>query len=174
MTVTRWYWLPAAVLALCGCGGNDGPSDNDRRLQAIQNAQGDLKSKGAKIEQRTYPIGQAYSVNLTGMQIDDKTLRQVQSLGNVSELNLSKTNLSDDHMGLINELKLCTLCLTIDLSHTAITDAGFQKLENLRFLSNLNLTGTKVSRAAVDAFKKKREGDPSVAEGFRKPTVRGG
>ena len=57
---------------------------------------------------------------------------------------------------------LCLLCLNIDLSNTAITDAGFQKLETLRFLNNLNLTGTKVSRAAVDAFKKKRAGDTNV------------
>lgn len=164
--------LLAVWLFLSGCGKNDGLSDNDRRMLAIKNANEDLKSKGAKIELRKYPQGQASAVNLSGMEINEQVLRQVKSLGNISELNLSKTNLNDDLLILANQLDLCILCLKLDLSNTAITDAGFQKLENIRFLSEMNLSGTKVSRSAVEAFKKKRASDTTIPEIFRKPRVR--
>jgi hypothetical protein len=166
-----WGALLAALVALAGCGKKGGPSDNDLRLQGIQDAATDLKSKGAKIEDRTYQIGHAKAVNLSGMEVNEQVLRQVKSLGNISELNLSKTTFSDEHMALFQELELGTFAVKLDFSHTALTDAGFEKLNNLRFLSNLNLTGTKVSRKAVDAFKKKRQDDTGVNPMFRNPTV---
>jgi hypothetical protein len=181
LTVTRSHSLPtgwaaqaallAALLALVGCGPKGGPSDNDRRMQAIQNATDDLKCKGVKIEDRNYPQGRAVAVNLNGFEVNEQVLRQVKGLGNVSELNLSKTGFGDDHVGLVNELGLFTLALKLDLSNTALTDVGFQKLENLRFLSQMNLKGTKVSRAAVENFKKKRENDTGILPLFRKPSI---
>jgi hypothetical protein len=179
--VTRFYpvltcWttrvaLLSALVVLGGCGKKDGLSDNDRRMLGIANAAEDLKSKGAKIEERNYAQGNSWAVNLSGMQVNESLLKQVKSLGNISELNLSKSTLSDEHMAVVNELGLCTLCLKIDFSHTALSDAGFQKLKNLRFLSEMNLTGTKVSKSAVDTFKKQRENDPGTLPLFKNPTM---
>lgn len=172
--LVRWagrLGMLAALLAVSGCGKGDGVSDYDRKMQGIQNAAEDLKSKGAKIEDRNFPQGQAKAVNLTGMQVDDQLLRQVKSLGNITELNLSKSTLKDEHMALFNELGLGTLAMKLDLSHTSITNAGFEKLDNLRFLGQLNLTGTKVTRATVENFKKKRQTDARILPMFRNPTV---
>jgi len=162
----------AALFALLGCGKNDGLSDNDRRMLNIQQAAESLKGKGAKIQERSYPQGNAWAVDASGMQVNEELLRELKSLGNISELNLSKSTLGDEHMALFNELGLGTLALKLDLSHTAITDAGFEKLDNLRLLSQLNLTGTKVTPAAVERFRTKRLKDERVWERFRRPTIK--
>ena len=180
--VARWYpvltrrtvcsGVAAALLVLSGCGPKDGLSDNDRRMLALQQGAEGLRSLGAKVEERTYSVGNAWAVSLSGMTISDDLLRQVKQLGNISELDLSKTTLTDDHMPLFNELGLGTLATKLDLSHTALTDAGFEKLDNLRFLSQLNLTSTKVTPAAVERFKKKRQNDARILPLFKNPTVR--
>src|SRR5262249_59111150 len=98
-------------------------------------------------------------------------LKQVKKLGNIGELNLSKSTLSDDHMALFQELGLGTLVNKLDLSHTAVSDAGFEKLDNLRLLGELNLTGTKVTPAAVERFRQKRQSDARILPAFRNPKI---
>jgi hypothetical protein len=161
-----------ALLALSGCGPKDGLSDNDRRMLAMQQGADGLRSLGAKVEERNYSMGNAWSVSLHGMTISDDLLRQVRGLGNISELDLSKSTLTDDQMALFNELGLGTLALKLDFSHTALTDTGFEKLDNLRFLGQLNLTGTKITSAAVERFKKKRKDDARIMPLFKSPTIR--
>jgi len=164
-------FLLGALLVLAGCGPKDGLSDNDRRILGVQNAAEDLKSQGAKIEQRTYPIGNGWVVDLSGMKITDKVLRQVKSLGPIGEINLSKSTLGDEHMALFNELEIGGLAWKIDLSDTAVTDAGFEKLDILRYLGYLNLKGTKVTPTAVEKFKTKRQGDNRVSAQFKNPKI---
>jgi hypothetical protein len=162
----------AATLLLAGCGPRDGLSDNERRMLNLQNAAEALRGQGAKVEEKHYPIGDAYAVNLSGMTITDDLLKKVKSLGNISELDFSKSTLNDGHLGVAQEMGMFTLVTNLDLSNTAVTDAGFEKLDNLRFLSQMNLAGTKVTPAAVERFKAKRLKDERVWERFRRPTIK--
>jgi hypothetical protein len=164
----------AAVLALAGCGPRDGLSDYERMKQGQQNAGDSLTAQGAKLQQKDYPQGSAWAVNLGGMTITDDLLKQVKQLGRVTELDLNKSTVTDAHLALINELGLGTLLLKLDLSHTAVTDAGFEKLENLVLLTDLNLTGTKVTHAAVERFKKNRQTDNRVPPFAKNPKIRQG
>lgn len=164
--------VATALLLLSGCGPRDGLSDNDRRMLALQQGAEGLRSLGAKVEERHYSLGNAWAVSLSGMPIREDLLRQVKQLGNISELDLSKSTLNDSHMDLFNELGLGTLATKLDFSHTALTDTGFEKLDNLRLLSQLNLTGTKVTAAAVERFKKKRKEDARIMSLFKNPTIR--
>ena len=62
----------------------------------------------------------------------------------------------------------------LDLSNTAVTDAGLEKLVNVPLLLNLRLAGTRVTPAGVERFKtqhlanaedkSKFQGDPSSVE----------
>lgn len=165
--------LIAALLAQSGCGpSGGGPSDNDLRMQAIEQGAEGLRKAGAKVDARHYPQGEAWAVNLSGMTVTDDLIRAVKQLGNVTELDLSKSTVTDEQLGLINELGLPVLLLKLDLGNTAVTDAGFEKLDNMRLLSQLNLTGTKVSKAAVERFKKQRQSDPRIPDMFKHPTIR--
>jgi hypothetical protein len=140
-------------------------------MLALQNAADSLRGQGAKVEARHYSIGEAWAVNLSGKPISDETLRDVKRVGNISELDLSKSTLTDAQMALAQELGLFTLVTKLDLSHTAVTDAGFEKMDNLRFLSQLNLAGTKITPAAVERFKQKRLTDDRIPKQFRNPTI---
>ena len=144
-----------------GCG-QSGPSDYDKMQQAKEGASTALTASGAKVKAMHYAIGDAYAVNLSGVTITDDLLRQVKQLGNISELNLSKSTVTDDHLGLIQELGLHVLLAKLDLSNTAVTDAGFNKLDGFVFLSELNLAGTKVTPAAADRLRKKQQSSPTA------------
>jgi hypothetical protein len=157
--------LAAGVLALslaAGCSDSGGPSDYDKMMAERQGAADTLTGAGAKITQKHYPLGDAWVVDLSGKPVSDNMIRQLKQVGNVAELNLSKTGLTDQHLALMHELGLHLLLFKLDLSHTAVTDAGLGHLDGNLFLSELNLTGTKVTPAGVAQFKKKREQDHKV------------
>jgi hypothetical protein len=160
----------AAVAALLAAGCARRSESHYARVQLSRQAVMDgLTGKGAKLELKTYPQGSAYAVTMTGLTVTDEMLEQLPALGNITELNLSKSTVTDAHMDQINKVSGLWL-LRLDLSHTAVTDAGFEKLTGA-FLTNLNLAGTKVTPAAVDRFKKKRLTEPGIMDAFRKPAV---
>jgi hypothetical protein len=160
----------AAGASLSGCSRGDGLSDYDRMKQAQQGAADTLAGAGAKVKAMNYTQGSAWAVNLSGATLSDDLLRQAKALGNVSELDLSRTTVTDDQLGLISEIGLGTLLLKFDLSHTGVTDAGLDKMQGFLLLSELNLTGTKVTPAAVERFKKARQQDQKVR--IKNTTVR--
>ncbi len=160
--------VPAAVLAAAlaagpGCGSrNGGPSDYDRAMEARQGTTVSLTNSGAKITEKRYSVGTGWVVDLRGVEVTDDLLRQVKQLGNIAELDLSKTGVTDEHLRLMHEIGLHTLLARLDLNHTAVTDAGLAHLDGCIFLMELNLTGTKVTPAAVERFKKARQSDSRV------------
>jgi Leucine Rich repeat len=160
------------LLFLAGCGKKNSVGDYDRMMQGRENAADALRSQGAKVEQKQYPLGQAWVVDLRGQTIDEDLLRQVKALGVVAELDLSKSTVTDDHLGLLTELGIPTMLVKFDLSSTGITDAGLDRLKYLAVLKELNLAGTKVTPAGVDRFKQKRQSDPSVRPFAKNPTIR--
>src|SRR5205814_5593823 len=98
---TRRAAAAAAVvgaLALLGCGKGDGPSDYERMMQAKQGAADSLATSGAKLQEKQYPVGKGWVVDLRGLTVSDELLRQVKKLGNVAELDLAKTNVTDDQV----------------------------------------------------------------------------
>jgi hypothetical protein len=157
-----WIGL-AALVALSGCGSSDrGLSDNDRRMLAIQGGADALRNQGAKIQEKHYPVGTGWVVDLRGLTVNDELLRQVKQLGNVAELDLGNTGVTDDHLKLMHEIGLHVLLARLDLSNTAVTDAGLDHLDGCIFLMELNLSGTKVTPAAVQRFNLNRQADPRV------------
>ena len=150
------------AVALSGCSKGDGKSDYDRMMESKQATATSLASSGAKVQEKQYPIGKGYVVDLRGLTITDDLLREVKKLGNIAELDLSRSTITDDHLKLMHELGLHTLLAKLDLSHTAVTSAGLDHLAGCIFLSELNLSGTKITPAAVSQFKKAREADPKV------------
>lgn len=148
--------------ALAGCGKNDGPSDYEKMVEQKQKASGSLAGSGAKFEEKQFAVGKGWVVDLRGVTVSEELLKQVKALGNIAELNLSKTNVSDDHLRIMHDLDLHVVLAKLDLSHSAVTDAGLVHLNGCIFLMELNLTGTKVSPAAVSEFKKARMADPKA------------
>jgi len=166
------------TLALTGCWRGSGVNAYESMKQAEQKEDqsrqdlaGSLQAQGIKLEKKKYPLGEAWAVDLRGANVTDEILTELSKLVYVSELNLSKTNVTDAHLTKMNELKLLRYCLKLDLSNTAVTDAGLDSLTfTLGGLSDLYLTGTKATPAAVERLKKRRLNDPNVPKMFKNST----
>jgi hypothetical protein len=144
-----------------GSHGQAGDSDFAKTRKAQTETMDALSSQGGRVKEKTYPIGKAFIVDLSGMTISDKLLNQVKSLGNISELNLSKSTVTDEDLDKMAKLGLLTLVNKFDLSNTAVTDAGLEKCQNMIFLGQMNLVGTKCTAAGVTRFKRAREQQPN-------------
>jgi hypothetical protein len=170
MTDARILYLrraAAAALAVtiglacaAGCGENNGPSDYDKMVASKKGAADALTQAGAKTQKKQYPVGEAWVVDLRGLTITDDLLRRVKDLGNVAELDLSRSTVTDQQLSLIKELGLQVLLNRLDLSQTAVTDAGLDRLDGFIFLATVDLTGTRVTRAAADRLKQRVANDP--------------
>ncbi len=162
----------AALLALLAAGCTQRSESDFARVEQVRgNALDALKGRGAKFETKTYPQGTAYSVNMSGLTVTDEMLDQLLMVGYITELDLSKSVLTDAQMERVSKIGGLYL-LKLDLSRTAVTDAGFEKfMGKMGFLMNLNLSGTKVTPAAVERFRKQRADDPNIMPQFRRPTI---
>ncbi len=148
------------LAVLSGCKG-DGLTDYEREQKKKEENVNSLHNQGAKISEKRYPPhGTGYVVDLSGAQLSDSIFQKLKDLKRVAELDLSKSSLTDDQMGQLNDVAY--LLVKLDLRNTAVTDAGLEKLTNLNVCFNLYLAGTKVTQAGVENFKKQRLARPST------------
>ncbi|HXJ75033.1 MAG TPA: hypothetical protein VNM37_19405, partial [Candidatus Dormibacteraeota bacterium] len=134
----------------------------EKAKSAQTNSASALEKAGGKAALVQYPLGEAWTVNLSGATISDEVIDHLKSLTKIGELNLSKSTLTDAQCAKLGELKLDTLLVKLDLSHTAVTDAGLAKLTNSLFLMELNVADTKVTPAGIAAFQQTRAANPAV------------
>jgi hypothetical protein len=166
---SRYYALvPLLLLSiLSGCNGGDGLSDYQREENKREQRVSSLRDQGATISTKDYPpYGRGYVVNLSGAQVTPaafQTLKDLNKQGGrqgIAELDLSKSSIGDDLMDQLNEI--AHFLVKLDLSNTAVTDAGLQKLTNLNVCFNLNLAGTQVTPEGVSSFKNERLNRPTT------------
>lgn len=162
--VVGWIFFPS------GNHGQSGPSDYDQKVQAQKDAAEVLSKKGGKVKEMNYAIGKASAVNLSGLTITDELMQGLKDLGNISEMDLSNSTVTDDDLGKMTKLNLMTFLTKLDLSNTAVTDAGLDKLENMVFLMQLNLTGSKCTKVGADRFKRNRETQKNIRT--HNPTIK--
>jgi hypothetical protein len=161
-----------AALALAGCGKSyDGVSDYDREQQAKQAAAEAARNSGLKMTEKNYPLGKGWVVDMKGLTVTEDHFRQLKAVGNVAELDLSRSTITDDQLGRMRELGAAATLFKIDLSHTAVTDAGLEKLEGLPLLANVTVTGTKVTPAGAEKYKKSRLENPQILPQLRYTNV---
>lgn len=156
--------LPFTVKG-CGPDVNNGPGTAMALMRGQQEAEEYLKGRGVKLTQKSYPQGVATAVDATGAKVDDELFAAIKSLGYVAELNLSKSDITDEQMVKINDF--ATVLFKVDLSETSIGDVGLYMLEG-GFLRQIDVSGTKVTDRGMDAFLKKRSDDKQISSGFKK------
>jgi hypothetical protein len=166
-----------AVLALvlvtaAGCGKSSGDNVYQQQRQAQTDAAAALREMGATVEERNYPQGKSWAVGFSGKQVSSKFFDSLPSLGYITDLDLSNTNVTDADMPRINEPKIGGVLLRLDLGHTAVTDAGLDQLQNLFLLTSMNLVGTGGTPAGVQRFLNKRANDSRIKPLFKTPTLR--
>jgi hypothetical protein len=118
-----------------------------------------LQKQGGTVKEKDYPpYGTGYVVNLSGARLTDDTFKDLKGLKRLADLDLSKSSIRDDQMEQLNEV--ANLLVNLNLSDTAVTDAGLAKLTHTYVLFNLNLVGTKATPAGVAHFQKLRLDSP--------------
>jgi hypothetical protein len=150
----RTVWLSAlltlALAALPGCGNTTDSAQEAKKKEAIVNS---LRENNVTITRKSYPpFGSGYEVGLSGAQLTDDTFAKLKEIQPITELDLSKSSIIDAQMDKVNQI--AGVLVRLNLSNTAVTDAGLEKLTNLNRCIYLNLVGTKVTREAVERFKK--------------------
>jgi hypothetical protein len=173
----HFIWAGVVLVSLAtGCGGgNGGMSDYERHHQEKMSLTDSLKAQGArKVEIHSYPpYGEAYIVDLSGAKITDELMENLKQLEKLSELNLSRSTLTDADLAKLNAASLLGYTMKLDLSHTAVTSAGLDGLTNtLAGLTDLNLAGTKDTQAGAERLKKRRSADKNIPAQFRTTRVR--
>jgi hypothetical protein len=148
------------LLAVLGCNSAE---EAYRQVKEQAKVQADavtaLRELGGKLEEKAYLRNhKAWTVDLSGITLSDQTLARLKQIGHITELNLSKTNVTDAQMEIINDPEFSAVILKLDLSDTGITDAGLAKLTNLHALGDLKLTGTQVTAEGVERFRQARAG----------------
>lgn len=172
MPAIRTFRLPPLVRALLlpliiGCGGNSVSYQDYLASQDEVAAQ--IKLQGGDAQRKRYPLGEGWVVKLKSATITDETFEQLKILARVAELDLSHSTISDEQIPRLVEVG--GVLHKLNLSHTAITDASLPALAELVLLGEVNLQGTKITKAALAEFKAKRRGDPKVLDRFKNTKV---
>jgi hypothetical protein len=159
--------LPAAVLLLLlagapGCGKGDGLSLAERAQKPKDDAKSAIEQMGGVVTVFHHPLGDGWSVNLSGAQISDDLFDHLKALGRVAELDLSRSTVTDEQVARLGEPGVGNVLTKLDLSQTAVTDAGLGKLTGLGVLTQLKLVGTKVTPQGVERFKAERDSNPNT------------
>ncbi len=159
------------VLDLSGCSG-DRRSFLEKEKAEQEAGIGFLKERQAKFTEKHYPkYGSAWSIDMHGVTLDDAALEKLKGVGYISELNLSKTAMNDARMEILKDKRISGFLLKLDLSHTDVTDAALDAMKDMGLLTEINLTGTKVTKAGVERFKKERAADERLKPMFKNPKI---
>jgi serine/threonine protein kinase len=90
-------------------------------------------------------------VSFSELMIKAETMTGVAELSNLQSLSLRRTTNVDDYLpGFVRK---CPNVMFLDLGESDLTDAGLKLVQGMRALKKIVLTKTKVTAAAVAAFK---------------------
>ena len=163
LIIVGYWFFPSS-----GHGQAPGTSDFEQAQQAAKEASDSIAGQGGTVKDAPNPLGKkAYAVKLSGATISDKIIDDIQSLGYVIDLDLSRSKITDQQLAEMNKLGVTTYLLKLDLSQTAISDAGIEGLKNMVLLKELNLAGSQCTKAGADRFKRNHASDKSS----RFPTI---
>lgn len=171
------FALPLACVffLLSGCGSFSGTSEYDQAKQGQQGfadviaAAGGTASREGKRMHGIEMTG--WLVDLTGAEITDELIASIAEVAEkeaVFQLVLSKTNITDDQLGKLDNGNVFQKTVVLDLSGTAITDAGLDKMSNFHCITELNLKGSKATKAGATRLGKKQIANPGTPAPFRK------
>ncbi len=153
------------VGSIMGCS-EDAATIFKRHEQSQQAAADQIKAAGGEASQKTYPLGEAWVVKLSGVKLTDEIFESIKVLQRVAELDLSKSSITDVEMPRVVEASGGML-FKLNLSDTAVTDGCVPALTDLVLLSEVDLAGTKVSKGAIAKMNEARKKDPKIMPQFK-------
>lgn len=156
------------ILAGCCCGCRPSAPANEyaELVETLKNSEDHLNSVG-KTVRKTYPPGDAWSIDLKGATIDDQIISDITTLDRVSELLLSGATITDEQLQTLVQSDRTGYLNVLDISKTAITDAGVTGLADKKYLQTLNIKGSQVSEGFVSKLNSARQGNNAIDARFK-------
>jgi hypothetical protein len=172
-------WSLIALVGWSGCGMGYGTSEYEQWRNKKENFADLVKQMGGTAEEKYFNMfgqqGMAWIIDLSGAKYTpeqfEEFMESLPAMGYIAGMNFSGTPITDEHLRRIGEGKFGRTCMNLDLSNTAITDAGIDGMTNFNCLNTVNLKGTSVTKAAADRLKKRQFDNKEVPIPFKKPTV---
>jgi len=119
--------------------------------EADQDAISALEQTGAIVKRGKSGKPLVVDFRPTTNQTNDENLVHLKSLNSIREIYLDGTAITDASLASITHLAKLT---TLDLQRTAVTDAALESVKSLPALKVVLLTGSRVSRDAVNKLRK--------------------
>jgi hypothetical protein len=135
-----------ALVVVCFAGHSLSASDSTEKHAVAL-----IRERGGKIHRDSRsPRRPIVKVDFSGSRIDAATLGGLSALADLKILCLGHTNVRDENLLHLQELKGLT---ELALYETAITDAGLQHIKCLTSLEKLHLGHTRITDAGLDSLK---------------------
>ncbi|MGE0379138.1 MAG: hypothetical protein AB7I48_18200 [Planctomycetaceae bacterium] len=178
-TGPRCALLLTIFVGISGCFG--GTSENTyENYRARKTAFLDIvKQLGGSAQEERFSLagyeGTAWKIDLSGAKFEPELgmelLAGIDEAGYIAAINFSGSSLLDEHLLKFDADGSSFVVMDLDLSNTAVTDASIDKLENFMALRNVKLSGTKVSKAAVDRWLNRRRQIKEIPAMFLNPKI---
>ncbi len=110
-------------------------------------------------------------IQLPGADVSDELISQIIEHTRdqaVFQLNFSGSKITDAQLVALDAGKVLQKTVELDLSNTAITDSGLDKLQRLYCLSELKLKGTSASKSAATRLGDRKIASPITPAPFKK------
>jgi hypothetical protein len=110
-------------------------------------------------------------IQLPGADIsDDLIAKMIEHTRDqaVFQLNFSGSKITDAQLAALDVGKVLQKTVELDLSNTAITDAGLDKLQNFYCITELKLKGSSATKAAATRMGERKIASPITPAPFKK------
>ena len=163
--------------ALSGCSGLFGSGESEyRQLQNQRKGMAEVIQEAggsAILEAHTLHGFKAHGwmVDLSGAEMTDDIVETVLEMARhkpVLQLNLSGSTVTNEQLAQFDEGKVLQKVVILDLSDTAITDAGLDGLSNHYIIGELNLKGSQATAAAAERLGDRQIASPQTPQPFKK------
>jgi hypothetical protein len=164
------------LTGLIGCGsGYSGPSEYElyqkKRMGFVETIQslGGTAEYGEKSMHGFKMNG--WLIQLPGADIsDDLIAKMIEHTRDqaVFQLNFSGSKITDAQLAALDVGKVLQKTVELDLSNTAITDAGLDKLQNFYCITELKLKGSSATKAAATRMGERKIASPITPAPFKK------
>lgn len=167
--------MTGVLVIFCGCDDYSGPSDYEILKQQQNGFSGVIESAGGTaVKEGKSMFGfemAGWLIDLSGSKITDDLITKIIEVGEmdpVFQLNFSGTDITNDQLARLDAGKVLQKTVILNLSNTAINDAGLDKLSNFYCISELNLKGSKATKAGAIRLGAKQIGNSNTPAPFKK------
>lgn len=163
----------AMIVSGCGLSGG-GKSEFEKYQQKENGFIQAVSAAGGKAAKETHTMfgvsKMGWVIDLSGAQITDALIAQIIEAAKfdpIFGMNFSNSKLTNAQLAKLDAGKALERTVQLDLSETAITSEGLDRLSDLLWISVLNLKGSKVTKESGEKLGERKMANPNTPPVFK-------